>query len=305
MSKLGRALEGWQAGLVVIVVAVLVVLVVVPRPVLPDEIPLPVPSPAALDAQMRQDAERARAAEREPLPFHVRAIGDAFRQLGMASAGGQADQVRRLQFAVEQKVRQYRLDPALLLRLRAYQSEVFLRELAVYEQTGVESQALRAVGGDFLQTARSAGWIRSRRGRPHLIASEEVRFVLFRKRWNEVLGLQEPPFAVSLDEERAFHRFLFEHPIVRVPNSHRNNKRARCRAANEYLLKRVDAYGRIDREYPAEYAKGVLLLRMGKHQAASLPLLRFLERKPDGPYALRARNALRHAHERMHEMFTE
>lgn len=305
MSKLARAFEGWQAGLVVILVSALVVLVVVPRPVLPDEIPLPSPSPAALRAEMKRDAERARAAEHEELPFEVRAIGDAFRRLGAASAAGQAEDVRRFRFSIGQMIRQHRPDPGLLLRLRAYQTEVFLQALADYERKGVESEDLREVGGDFLQAAWSAGWMRTQRQRPRLIADEPVRFVLYRKRWNEVMGLDEPPFAVSLDEERAFHRFLFAHPVVRVPDVRRLDTRARCRAANEYLLKRVDAYAPIDREYPSEYARGILLLRLGRHEAAAQPLLRFVERNPDGPYTLRARNALRHAHDRMHAMLAE
>lgn len=86
MSKLGRAFEGWQAGLVVIVTSVLVALVVVPRPVLPDEIPLPPLDPGALRQIVQQDADRGVAAEREPLPFEIRAVGEAFREIGSAAA---------------------------------------------------------------------------------------------------------------------------------------------------------------------------------------------------------------------------
>lgn len=198
-----------------------------------------------------------------------------------------------------------REQPAFLLQLRAYQTRVFLRELAAFEASGQESQELREVGGDFIRSARAAGWIRTRHGRPRLIADERVRFVLFRKRWNDITKLHVPPFKLSLHEERAFHAFLFDHPVISVPASHRRDVRTRCRAANEYLLRRVDSYGLIDRAYPTDYARGILLLRLGRDQAALQPLLRFIENNPDGPYALRARNALRHAHDRVHGMLAE
>ncbi len=302
MSKLARLFEGWQAGVVVIVTAVLVALVVIPRPELPTDLPLPRVDPGALSDVMEDDARRAREAEQIPLPFEVRAVGDAFRTMGRAAAEGDQETVQRMRFALAGRLPlalQYSAD--LLLQLRAYQTRIFLRELAVYEASGVESAALQEVGGDFLRSARDAGWIRWRHGRPTLLADNTIRSILFRKRWNDITKLQRHPFRLSIAEERAFHAFLFQHPVVHVPKSHRSDPGMRCRAANQYLLRRVDQYARLDPAYPADYAKGILLLRMGRHQAALIPLVRFLESNPDGQYTLRARNALRYAHQQMHD----
>lgn len=305
MSKFARLFEGWQAGLVVIVTSALVALIVVPRPVLPDEIPLPRPALGNLHRLLRQEAQRASAAEREPLSFEVRAVGEAFRQAGSAAAEGDDKASARAQEVLQIRLPSALQQPESLLRLRAYQTQTFVRELAAYEATGRQSQELREIGGDFIRTAREAGWIHLLHGRPKLLPDDTVRRILFRKHWNDTTQIRDPAFRLSIDEERAFHAFLFDHPIARVPSSHRANLRMRCRVANEYLLRRVTAYGKIDRAYPTDYARGILLLRLGRYQAALTPLVRFVESHPNGPYTLRARNTLRYAQDQMHAVLTE
>ena len=305
MSKFARLFDGWQAGLLVIVTSVLVALIVVPRPVLPDEIPLPRPDLGNLHRMLREEAQRVSATEREPLSFEARAVGEAFRQVGSATADGDDKAAARGQEVLGLRLPGALSQPESLLRLRAYQTQVFVRELAAYEATGRESQELREVGGDFIRTAQEAGWIRVLHGRPKLLADDTVRRILFRKRWNDTVKIQDSAFRLSIDEERAFHAFLFDHPVAHVPSSHRANLRMRCRIANEYLLRRVTAYGKIDRAYPTDYARGILLLRLGRYQAALTPLVRFVESNPNGPYTLRARNTLRYAQDQMHGVLTQ
>lgn len=297
-------MEGWQAGLVVVVTAILVLAVVTPRPVFPEDIPLPLPRHRALKHLVREESTRAKLATQQGLPFEVRQVGESFRRYGLAVAAGDKRQAGYLHQALARHVHDARRHPEeLMLQLRAYQTESFLRELRVLESTGVESVELKELGGDFVQTAKEAGWLRPHRSGMRLAADDDVRRILFRKRWNEVLVVSAPSFRISLDEERAFHAFLFNHPIVSAPPG--ADERMRCQAANEYLLRKVTAYGAIDSDYPTDYVRGILLLRLGRHQAALMPLVRFLENNPDGPHTLRARNTLRYAQAQMHAMLTQ
>jgi hypothetical protein len=303
-SRLARALEGWQAGLVVVLTAVLVLAVVAPRPVFPEDIPLPLPQHRELKRLVQQETNRAHLAVQQELPFEVRQVGETFRRYGVAVASGDKKQASYLHQTLARQVYEARRhSEELMLRLRAYQTESFLRELRVLESTGVESVELQELGGEFVQTAREAGWLRPRRSGMRLVVDDDVRRILFRKRWNEVLAVSAPSFRISLDEERAFHAFLLDNPIASVPPG--ADERMRCQAANEYLLRKVTAYGAIDSEYPTDYVRGILLLRLGRHQAALMPLVRFVENNPDGPHTLRARNTLRYAQAQMHTMLTQ
>ena len=304
MSRAARWLDGWQAGLAVVVTSVLVVLVVVPRPRLPEEIPIPRPSVTRLHDLAEQDAALVSKVEKEELPFEVRQVGESFRQYGLAAAMGDGSTANRMHASLGTQLRSVS-DPEMLLRLRAYQTRDFLRELAAFEATGVESQGLQELGGEFVRTARAAGWVQPRGSGVRILADHAARRVLFRKRWGEVLLLQDEPFALTLDEERAFHAFLFRHPVVHLSEAHGMDPQRRCQSANEYLLRKVTAFGAMDRTYPTDYVQGLLLLRLDRPQVAVEPLARFVERHPDGPYTLHARNALRYAQDQTHRLLTE
>lgn len=302
-SMIGRMFEGWQVGLVVVATAVLTALVAVPRPALPDDIPYPQLDGRALEAVSRRDEQWAQATAQTPLDFDLRAVGEAIRAYGKADADGDREAVsRRLR-----EVRMY-LVPAqakgdeALMRLRAVQMKLFLDGVARYDQTGEESDDLREVGGGLIAMLRRSGWLRPEGQRLRVVPGRVVLEVLFRKRWNEITGLTAPPFQPSLAEERAFYAFLFEHPVVSVPAIQEKDPVVRCRTANEYLLRKMEELGRIDPTYPASYARGVVLLRLNRPREALLPLADFVDTHDDGPYVLRARNALREAQEKLAEL---
>jgi hypothetical protein len=302
-SRLAALLSGWQVGALVVVFALLATLVAVPRPALSDDIPRPAPNARALAAIEAVEHARAKRARAHRLGFAVRALGEAMRAYGAADADGDASLGVRALDSVAVSV-----SPALeegqeaVLELRALQTEMFLEALRGFERTGVESGELRELGGGFVALARRARWL-ARRGAGYAFAGgPAVREVLFKKRWNEVTGLKAPAFALALEEQRAFYAFVLEHPMATVPPGRSTGVLARCRAANEFLLRRVVELGQIDRDYPADYAQGLLLVRLGRPREAVEPLARHLDRHPDGPHTLRVRNALRAAQEQLIEV---
>jgi hypothetical protein len=299
MASSRKLFEGWQAGLVVILFALVAVIVSVPYPALPDEIPRPVVS-FRLVAQARSldDALAAKAAA-QPLDFDVRAFGEAIRLFGVADferdepalVRAVAEMPGRLQLA------QAKGDESLL-QLRAFQMKVFLEELQAFETTGKESLALRELAGGIIPTATSAGWIKIEGNRRQIVADDTVRRVLFKRRWVEVTGLRRAPFFVSLDEERVLYNFFLDHPVVHPAFGHSDDAFL-CRAADEYRLKKVSELAAVDPKYPADYARGLLLLRLGKTREAVDPLSAFVAAHADGSYAIRARNTLRYAHSQL------
>jgi hypothetical protein len=296
-KKVARLFDGWQAGLVVIATAVLAALVAVPRPVMPDEIPLPPVDGKVLAALSARDNAWAREAERDRLSFDVRSLGEAIRAYGKADADGEREVVSKALVEVRQ-----RAQAALaggtepLMRLRAVQQKVFLDGIRGFEQTGQESVDLREVGGGLISMLRRSGWLRIVGGRRVVLPDPLVREVMFRKRWNEITGLDAPPFAASIEEQRLFYSFLLTHPVVAPGIA---DQVVRCRNANLYLLRKVEELGKVDPAYPADYARGVVLLRLGRAHDALLPLANFVDTHDTGPYVLRARNALREAQEQV------
>ena len=213
-----RLFDGWQVGLAVIVTAALAVLIAVPRPVVPDEIPLPTPNRAALVALSLRDERFASEADRQRLDFDVRALGEAVRAYGKADAAGEREQLaQRLAEVRQLVVPALRQGPEAVLRLRAVQMRIFLDGLDRFERTGQESDDLREVGGASVAMLRRSGWLLADGARVRVLPDRFVREVLFRKRWNEITGLDQAPFAPTLDEDRVFYGFLIEHPVVSVP----------------------------------------------------------------------------------------
>jgi len=289
VSRLAKAFDGWQLGLALVGASLLVVLIVVPRPQMPNEIPHPTPNMAILHELAERDAIWAREVQHRGLPFETRQVGETFRMFGVAAAAQEASIAETLLGEMRTQIRAVR-DTDSLLRLRAYQTQDFLRELEAFESTGVASRGLDELGGEFVAMARTAGWLAQKGPREQLLADQPTRRALFRKRWADILHLPADKFGVTLDEERAIHAFLFLHPVAREQRN--------CLAANEVLLRRVTAFGTKDETYPTDYARGLLLLRLDRPEAAVEPLARFLETHPNGPYTLHARNALRHAQAR-------
>jgi hypothetical protein len=124
------------------------------------------------------------------------------------------------------------------------------------------------------------GWIEADR---KLALSERERAVLFEFRWIELLGVRDDPaFAPALDEWRRYYRCLLEHPQADASGAAPDGSRAR--------LGYVNALAKVDPEYPAALARGILHQRLGEPEEARRELDLHLQAHPRGPWALRARN---------------
>ncbi len=302
MSRVGKHLQGWQAGALVVAAAILAALIAVPRPVLLDAIPLPRVDRRMIASTSEADRARAASIDQQRPSYDIRALGEAIRAYGIADAAGdtQAGVLReRVARAVPAALQS---GAEAVVGLRAYQMQIFLDEIGRFARTGEESEELRELGGGVVPMLRRAGWATPKGHGVSLITDRYVLEILFRKRWNELTGLQAPPFALTLDEQRALHAFLLAHPVVSLASE---DPLSRCRAADEYRLRKVAELAAIDKEYPGELARGILLTRLNRPKQAVDALTAFVEKHPDGGYTLRARNALRMAHAQLHEAIDE
>jgi hypothetical protein len=295
-----RHFEGWEAGLVAVVIALTGVFLAVPSRVAPEDVPSPLVDGKLLSAAF--DRERALAASIAPAlenelmdPTHgtklydLRAFGEAFRAYGRAEASTDEvyEIIRVRQTLLESVARARLLGDDKLLALRAYQRQLFLAELERWENSGRPSEELVGLGGKFLAIAARDGWLEKGRA---VSMDASLRGIFFKRRWNEVTGLTQPPFLPSLDEQRAFYAFLLEHPFVEG----RENLSAdeACRSADRWRLRKVEELGRIDPSYPYALARGVLFYRLGRYPAAAQAFRDHLTASTDGRYALRAKNYL-------------
>jgi hypothetical protein len=280
-----RHLGGWQAGLVVVTVVGLAMALGLPRAVTPPDFPLPVPDGRRLrtiaqqDEALAEQLARSPEEEREGPAFELRQLGALLRRYGEADAVGDTGALQELRGPLLRGAHNLlQGGPEGLLRLRAYQRRIFLRELGRWEATGQESEELRQVGGGILRALRAEGWVQPPR---RFVAGEHVRAALFKRRFAEVLGLQgRPEFALDLEESRALHGFLLAHPP------------AQGSGAWVFRLRKLEDLAKVDPSYPRKLARGVALLRLGQGAAAVVELREHLAERPDGPHTLRARNYL-------------
>lgn len=275
---LSRHLEGWQPALVAVVIAAACALLVVPRPAGADTIPLPhVDAAEASRAEVRRE-QQARAALSEPLPFLVRAAGESLRSFGRAEAEGRTGEAARalleLRGLARNSLTKHGDEP--VLRLLAYQTELFLSAVESWEAGGPEVSDIAELGGAFLHKARAARWTRGER---RLVATRAERAALFKVRWVEAAGLRAVgAFAPTANELRIYYRFLLEHPDT-------------TRSAEE-PLRYVSAVEKVDLGYPVLFARGVIYYRTGQFARAAQAFRAHLEKQPNGPWRLRAQNHL-------------
>jgi len=291
---LGRHLEGWQPGLLAVLVAGIPTLLAVPQPVPPAEIPEPMLDPRALDRLARDEAALATLAEAQRLDTDVRELGSALRAYSLAEAAGDVAGIAQERRNVAQAGKRAAAHgDAEVLRLRAYQLRSFLRELRRWEQTGEETDELRELGGPFLDRARYNGWVEGRR----LLPDDTVRAALFKKRWVELTMLRGPALEAGAPETCALYRFLLLHPPREVTGDARTaaaDQRA-AHAAEKYRLRKIDELHALDPAYPFELARGVVYYRLHSYGQAVEAFRHHLEDHPDGPYKLRAQNYLKAA----------
>jgi hypothetical protein len=295
---LARHFEGWEAGLVAVVIALAGVLLAVPLRVEPRDLPVPLVDGKVLSTTRERERALARAVvpalEKEiadPVRgtelYDLRAFGEAFRAYGRAEASDDVyPTVRARQQLLETVSKARALGDDKLLGVRAYQMQLFSSELDRWENVGQPTDELAGLGGRFLEIAARNGWL----DRRTVAMDPLLRGIFFKRRWNEVTGLTQPPYALVLDEQRAFYAFLLDHPYVESKGS--MNERDACRAADQWRLRKIEELSRIDPSYPYALARGVLFYRLGRYPAAVQALRDYLSEGTDRRQVLRARNYL-------------
>ncbi len=275
---LRRHFDGWPLGLGVVLAAALTATLSVPRPVTPELIPPPHIDRREQERTGEREKNRA-SAGRAGLPREIRAVGEAFRQLGRTAFGGEAgvdpyrNQLRRL---AAEAVTRYGAEK--VLELRALQTELFVAALA--PASGSPPAELRELGGNFYAAGLERGWFN---GGP-LAADASEAATVFRIYWSEALGLgQEHPYGPSLNEWRVYYRFLLAQPLSTGAQRSGDVRRK---------LSYVAALSHHDPDFFARFARGVLFFQAEDYVAAASEFEAHLENNPDGPWSLRAKNHL-------------
>jgi hypothetical protein len=289
-----RHFEGWEVGVVAVVIALAGTLLAVPLRVEPEDVPAPIVDGKVLSATLAREKslaatmanDFARAQGTSEL-YDLRAFGEEFRAYGAAETSGDTYAVvRARQRLVEAVARARGAGEEKLLALRAYQKERFLDELRRWENGGADSGELVGLGGGFLDLARQSGWLSGRT----IVMEDPIRGILFKRRWNQITGLGSGAYAVSLDEHRALYAFLLTHPYVEGRGA--LAAKDACLAADRWRLRKVEELGRLDPAYPYALARGVLFYRLARYPEAVQAFRDHLGSEGEGRYFLRARNYL-------------
>jgi hypothetical protein len=280
-----RHFEGYELGLVTVGMVLTFALLALPRASVPMTLPLPAVDRAEAQRSASEERELAARTEAEGLPYEVRAVGEAIRRLGRASAQGEDASHDQDDLRTRVKVVFDEHQAPRLLRLRAVQTQYFLAALRQFEHDGKANAEIDELGGDFLTHARKSGWLDDA---GKLLPDEATLRVLFRLRWADLIGKAGVfPFSPSLNEWRIYYRFLLRHPAanhgeVAAPASEEDAQRLRL----------ATGLGRKDPDYPTEMAQGYLLYRLGDAEGAAVAYRRQLAKHQGGRYALLAQNYL-------------
>jgi hypothetical protein len=285
-------------GVVAVAIALIGTLLAVPLPVSPRDVPLPLADGKALSATLDRETAlaatiaRALEEERERTSgttelYDLRAFGQEFRVYGAAEASGDTYAVvRARQKLLESATRARGVGDDKFVALRAYQQQLFLAELRKWENSGVASEELTGLGGAFLELVRQSGWAT----RTTIVMDDLVRGVFFKRRWNQVTGIAGSPYAISIDEHRAFYAFLLTHPYIEGRAG--LDAKGACRAADRWRLRKIEELAQLDPAYPYVLARGVLFYRLARYPEAVQAFRDYLGAAEDGRYVLRARNYL-------------
>jgi hypothetical protein len=281
-----RHLQGYELGLLTVGTVLTFTLLALPRASEPEVLPLPRVDRAEARRSEARDRELAASAEREPLPFEVRAVGESIRHFGLTRSQGFDAEHDREDIEVRVGIVNALGKAQLLLRLRAIQTRYFLAALADFESNGKPSADLNELGGDFLKQAEQSGWFDAAH---HSAADQATLRVLFQLRWSDLIQKRRAfPFAPSLNDWRIYYRFLLLHP-ERLPTLLGEG------LDDEARLKLVSALAHKDPDYPEAFARGYLAYRLGDSEASAAAYRAQLGKSESGPYALLARNYLIYA----------
>jgi hypothetical protein len=293
---LRRHLEGWQAGLVALLLGGSAILLAAPRAAEPLDWPQPAVDGDALMKVRARDDELAREATKQELDVDVRALGRELRSYNEAAALAEEGEPFALaRQRVADAAAKVASDAAGLEKLRAYQLVRFLEELRAWQKSGTFTDEFRALSGDFVEALSRNRWCWP--GTRELVLDERALRVLFKKRWNAIVGANGEALALTADEERVRLGFLVVHPFINNDPLGRGvtDPTAVERLVASQRLKTIERLAVLDPAYPAELARGMTLYRTGQFQPAAEAFRRHLERAPDGPHTLRARNYLKAA----------
>jgi hypothetical protein len=291
-----------------LLVAGLVGTLVMPRAAQPEAVPLPTIDGRELARIAASDTELARGARKDPLPGEVRALGSAVREFNVREARSADDvEMNEARRALDEAtVLALTKGAAQLVALRAVQLDGFLVEVRRYEQTGVETDELKALGGSFLRRMRYAGWLDDNN---RIVLDEWQRRAAFKATWSALISQESrAELRLSSDETRALYVLYLEHP--HAPEAFRAQDEAarktakdartcadiaqrETNAVEEWRLDKVRKLGQLDPSYPTAYAVGVVQFRRAHYPAAAEAFRTWLEQHPSGPYGLRARNYLK------------
>jgi hypothetical protein len=285
--SLARHLQGYELGLLTIGIVLTFSLLALPRASRPSTLPLPRIDRAEAQRRNASERETARRAEATGLPFEVRAVGESVRHYGQSVSQGidpghDLEDLRERMKAVEASGQS-----SHLLSLRAVQTQYFLQALERFESEGKPNSELLELGADFLKHALHNGWF-GNDGR--FVADVATRRVLFELHFADLIGKRGTfPYAPTLDDWRHYYRLLLLYPERELTSIADAES-----AANVTRVRVVNALSRKDPEYPALFAKGYLLDRLGDRQAAAAAYRAHLGQHESGAYALLARNYLIH-----------
>ncbi len=291
-----RHFDGWQLLVVVMVVAWGAAAIVVPRPVVPTEIPRERMDPSVVRALIDHDRALAASVETTPLDAHVRRLGSAMRLVGRSEAEADAG-IAKAQLDLKTAAQEaLRVSVTDVVRLRAYQTEAFLRALATWRTTGERTDDLVELGGAFLRAFEASGWIEVRGDVRDVRMPELVLRTAFKRHWNELEGIKADALVLDHDEEVAFAAFALEtppHPLDRI-----KNRAALAVYDDQMRLNKIDDLAKLDPSYPRLYAQGIVYFRLSSYELAVQSFARYLGERPEGRYAVRAANYLKASLER-------
>lgn len=310
-----RRFAGAGLALVPLGAFVLFGLLLFPRAAPPDELPLPLIDRAKLEAIFGEEDRLAREAEASGLGPDARVLGTELRAYhALQARKAPRPELDEAKIKVE-KARAFvvaREGLPAVHALFAVQERHFLDELARFERTPADDAARATerdeLGGVFLERLRDGAWADAGHG---ITATSDERRVLYKMMWATDVGLDgEPPLALSLDERRVLYGLFLRapHPPEMLQASlraavARAKTRQECeladtemrRATARWRIGKITALADFDAQYPKHYALGIAQLEAGDAAAAAAAFRNALAEAPDGPYALRSRNLLKHA----------
>lgn len=301
----------WLA-LVPVTAGLLMMLLLMPRAAPPEDIPFPRIDAAALDASRSDDLARAAAARQNRLPTEVLVVGTNLRALNQATTRNVTDdEMGAARATLDHSVRSMFGDGEKavegLRSLRALQLETFLAEVEKFEATGVITPELDAVAGGFVDRMHAAGWLEGNK----VVLTDAERRAAYKLVWSAQIGAENmKALALSLDEQRVLYTLYLRRPhAAEAQRASYASLRAAatnfvdCQRAvgqekaaiEQWRLEKVKRLGELDPTYPTAYALGVAYYRAGRYESSSDAFRAWIDKHPDGPLALRARNHLKAA----------